>query len=426
MANTEILVNDKRTIRGWAFFDWANSAYALVISTAVFPPYFTSVTPDMINILGYPMPDTAVMSYSVSIAFLIVACMSPILSSIADVAQKRKMFLKFFTILGSIACVSLFFFTSNNIYVGVIGFIIATIGYGGGVVFYNSFLPLIVTEDRYDKVSAKGFAYGYVGSVILLLFILFMVQKPEFFGIDDKSLPARIGFLLVGVWWIVFGYYSFRRLPNDLEGKIPAGIMASGFRELKEVYQTAKKKPAIKGFLVSYFLFIGAVNTVIYLATPFAEKEVGFETSEMIILVLILQMVGVFGAYFFAWVSNKTSNKTSILIMLVIWTLICLGAYLTQEKTQFFVLAAFVGLVMGGIQSVSRSSYSKLVDEYKSDLTAFFSFYDVTTRMAIVGGTFVFGFVEMMTNNIRYSVLSLMVFFICSIIVFSRVNLDEK
>lgn len=420
-----IELNNKKTIRSWAFFDWANSAYALVVSTAVFPPYFTSVTPDNINILGKLIPNTAVMSYAVSLAFLLVAFMSPILSSIADNYNKRKMFLKFFTILGSLACMSMFWFDSDHIWIGIIGFIVATVGYGGGVVFYNSYLPLIVTEDRYDSVSAKGFAYGYVGSVLLLLFILFMIQKPDVFGITSASLPARLGFLLVGFWWIIFGFYSFINLPKDSDMKIKSDVFSTGFNEIKTVFNQAKKHTKIRGFLLSYFLYIGAVNTVIYLATPFAEKELNFETSEMIILVLIIQFVGIAGAYFFAWLSNATSNKLSIISMLIIWLGICVGAYFITGKTIFYVLAGMVGLVMGGIQSLSRSTYSKMIDGFKEEITSYFSFYDVLTRLAIVAGTFIFGFVEMMTGSIRNSVLALAVLFLFSIIMMARLDMKE-
>ncbi len=418
--------NNHKVINAWAFFDWANSAYALVISTAIFPIYFIQFTPDWVSIGGRNISNSALYSYAVSASYLIIAFISPLLSGIADYGGKRKFFLRMFTLVGSIACITLYFFKGEpQLWLGTSAFILATIGFAGGIVFYDAYLPLIVTEDRYDKVSAKGFSYGYIGSVILLIGILMMIQQPHWFGIQDAQLPARIGFVMVGLWWIGFAQISFKYLPKDSPVKMGLRMMSKGYNEVKGVFIQLKSQPWLQRFLLAFFFYSAGVQTILYLATVFAEKELSFVASELIILVLILQLVAIGGAYFFAWVSSKTSNKSSLSIMLIIWIFICAGAYFTTGKLFFYVLAAMVGMVMGGIQSLSRSSYSKMLKNKDQDTTSYFSFYDVLYKVAIVVGTFSFGFVDNLTGNMRYSVLVLAAFFIVGLLLLRSVKAVE-
>jgi len=426
MSSSTILVNDNKTIRAWAFFDWANSAYSLVISTAVFPIYFLAVAPDSINLLGNTYTDSSIYSFVVSFSYLLVAILSPILSGIADYGGKRMWFLKLFTTMGAVGCAVLYFFESDQyLWLGVTAFGLGTIGYAGSLVFYNSYLPQIASEDQYDSVSAKGYSYGYVGSVLLLIVILAMVQKPDWFGITAEGQGARIGFLLVGIWWIVFAQITFRKMPKDSVGKLESGIIGKGFRELRGTFKLVVKDKNIRRFLLSFLFFSAGVNTVIYVATIFAEQEIGFKTAELILLVLILQLVAVVGALFFAFVSNRLGNKMALLIQIAIWMLICVIAFFTQGKTVFYVLVGVVGLVLGGIQSLSRSSYTKLLDDDIDDLSSYYSFYDVLFKVSIVGGTFLFGFIEYVTKDIRYSVLSLGVLFLIGMLVLMGVNFGK-
>ncbi|MBP7273405.1 MAG: MFS transporter [Saprospiraceae bacterium] len=417
-------LNDKRTINAWAFFDWANSAYALVISAAVFPGYYMKVTDDFISIGDWRISNSVLYAYAISFAYLIMALISPLLSGIADYSGRRMMFLKFFTSLGALACISLFFFTGmSELFIGTIGFVLATIGFTGGLVFYNSYLPLIVTEDRYDKVSAKGFSYGYVGSVILLIMNLIIILNPSWFGIPaDSSLGIRVGFVMVGLWWIGFAQIPFRRLPQDSKKIIHTNdVLTKGYRELLNVWNNIKHQPYIKRFLLSFFAYSAGVQTTLYLAATFAEKELHFETSELIILILVLQLVGIGGAHLFAQFSKMRGNKQAIIIMLMIWIIICILAYLIYTKIHFYMLAAGVGLVMGGIQSLSRSTYSKLLPETK-DITTYFSFYDVLEKFAIVIGTFSFGIIEQITGSMRVSALALVIFFLIGLFLIMRVT----
>ena len=409
---SEIKMNDKKTINAWALFDWANSAYALVISTAIFPGYFIEYTPEEITLGPLHFSNSSLYSFAVSFSYIIIACLSPLLSGMADYSGRRKYFLKIFTLVGSLACISLYFFDSKiELWLGTSAFILATIGFSGSLVFYDSYLPLIVTEDRYNKVSAKGYTYGYIGSVILLIGILTMIQKPDWFGIADGATGARIGFVLVGLWWLGFAQITFKYLPKDTITKITSSMVKNGYREIRMAFANINRLPNTKLFLLAFFFYSAGVQTVIYLATIFAKKELNFETSELILLVLILQLVAIGGAYLFSALGNKKGNKFSILTMIVIWIFICVAAFFTYDKVVFYVLASMVGLVMGGIQSLSRASYSMLLPEKDNDTTSYFSFYDVVYKSAIVGGTLMFGVVDNITNNMRYSVLALAIFF---------------
>lgn len=422
-----IELNNKKTINAWALFDWANSAYALVISTAIFPGYFEEYTPKEITLGSLNFSNSSLYSFAVSFSYIIIASLSPLLSGIADYSGRRKFFLKTFTLIGSLACTALYFFKGEpQLWLGTSAFILATIGFAGSLVFYDSYLPLIVTEDRYNKVSAKGYTYGYIGSVILLIFILLMIQKPVWFGLSDGQLGARIGFLLVGVWWLGFAQYTFKYMPKDKKNLFTAGMIKNGYREIAGAFNRVRNIPNIKHFLLAFFFYSAGVQTVIYLATIFAKKELAFETAELILLVLILQLVAIGGAYVFSLLGNRKGNKFSIMVMICIWIFICIAAYFTYDKLFFYVLASFVGLVMGGIQSLSRASYSMLIPEKDHDTTSYFSFYDVVYKSAIVGGTFSFGLVDNITNNMRYSVLTLAIFFILGLYFMNKTRIDNK
>lgn len=421
-------LNDKKTINGWAIFDWANSAYALVISVAIFPIYFLSVTDPMIEFWGMSITNTGVYAFSVAFAYILLATISPLLSGIADASGRKMIFMKFFTTLGSIACISMFFFmksVSHTWLIGSITFVLATIGFSGGLVFYNSYLPEIASQDQYDRVSAKGFAFGYIGSIILLVLNLVIITFPSTFGITDDYLPVRISFIMVGLWWLGFAQITFNRLPKDSKRKMKDGVILNGYREIRSVWKEVKAQKNILKFLVAFFFYSAGVQTVLYLASIFADVELKFASTELIALILLLQLVAIGGAYFFAMVSKKRGNKFSLMIMLSIWIVICLAAYGVVEKYQFYIIAAFVGIVMGGIQAISRSSYSKLIPRNTDDNTSYFSFYDVLEKLAIVFGTFSFATIEQLTGGMRNSVLTLGLFFLIGIIMLSKVTFQR-
>ena len=419
-------LNDPRIISGWAFFDWANSAFALVITAAIFPGYFVAITDETVHVFGIEMSNSSLYAYAISGSYFLIALFSPLLSGIADYGGRRKFFLKFFTVMGSVACLSLYFFKGmDQLAVGTVGFMIAMIGFAGGLVFYNAFLPVIVTEDQYDRVSARGFSFGYIGSVILLISNLTMIIFYDRFGFPDQGSATRFSFLTVGIWWIGFAMIPFKRLPSDEKQKDTPDLLKRGAQELRKVWKAVKHQKDTKNFLFSFFCYSAGVQTVLFLAATFAEKELEFGTSELIGVVLLLQLVAIVGAVSFARLSEWKGNKVALITMLMIWVAICIVGYFVQDKGQFYAIAASVGLVMGGIQSLSRSTYSKLIPEETKDPTSYFSFYDVLEKVAIIIGTFSFGFVEQVTGSMRLSLLVLGSFFIAGLLILLTVKIKR-
>ncbi len=424
----EIKKNDPRIINGWALFDWANSAFALVISVAIFPAYFETVVADNVNILGWELTSSSLLTFAISLSYLLIAAASPFLSGIADYGGRRKGFLRLFTTVGGVACLFLLFFTgTETLWIGLPAFMIGLIGFAGGLVFYNSFLPLIATEDRYDSVSARGFAMGYIGSVLLLIINLAMVQFPTVFGMAEGStLPARLSFVSVGVWWLVFASFSLSRLPNDERraGNL-SDLAAHGWDELVKIWHNLQGMYQAKRFLLAFFCYSAGVQTVLLLASLFGSRELGFETSELIVVVLILQIVAIGGAYLFSFISKQRGNIFSLLVCLGIWLVICILAYFVQGKTSFYAVAAAVGLVMGGVQSMSRSTYSKLLPPNTPDTASYFSFYDVLEKVSIVLGTFLFGLLDVITGSMRLSMLMLAVFFVGGMVLLGGISVRK-
>jgi len=425
---------DKKLINAWAFYDWANSVYSLVISTAVFPIYYSGITESFaniegeINFLGTQLNPTTLYNYTLAFAFLIVAFISPILSGIADYTGNKLKFLKGFCMLGSFSVMSLFFFEGEEtLWVGIVFTILASIGFWGSIVFYNAYLPEVAYPEQQDKVSAKGFILGYTGSIILLLFSLVMVNKPELFGIPNAAMASRLTFVLVGIWWLGFAQITYRRLPNNVYDRKPSkDFIWKGLVELKKVLVEIKQYPTLNLFLGSFFLFSVGVQTIILMAGIFGSKELGLPTLDLIAVILLVQIVGIAGAYLFSRLSVKIGNLKTLKITILIWAIVCLIAFLLDKNQEyvnyyFYGLGALIGLVMGAIQSLSRSTYSKLLHETKDHAT-YFSFYDVTEKIAIVFGMLVFGFLISITGSMQWSVLFLAIFFIFSFVVLSFIG----
>lgn len=412
----------KKVINGWAMYDWANSAYSLVITSTIFPVYYAAITTtkehgDKVVLLGKTFVNSSLFNFSVSFSFLLIAFLSPILSSIADYRGNKKRFMQFFCYLGGIACCSMFFFKADTLMLGIIAFILAAIGYCGSIVFYNAYLPEIAEEKDQDRVSAKGFSLGYIGSVLLLVFCLIMVMKPGWFGITDNSLPARISFVLVGIWWIGFAQITFFVLPPSRK-KIDdnkKNILTNGFTELQKVWRQLKTMPVLKRYLGAFFFYSMGVQTVMYAAAIFGSKELHLAGDQLIITILIIQIVAIAGAELLAKFSKLFGNIPVLIFAVIFWILICAGAYFIQTSFQFYVIATCVGFVMGGIQSLSRSTYSKFLPETK-DTASFFSFFDVCEKVGIVIGTAVFGLVDQLTGSMRNSIIFLILFFLVGLV----------
>lgn len=425
--------NNKKTIKAWAMFDWANSAYNLVITSTIFPAYYTAITTtsengDKVFFFGIKFVNTALSNYALAVAYLIIAILTPFLTAIADYRGNKKAFMKAFTWIGALACCGLFFFKINTLEISIILFAIAAIGYCGGIVFCNSYLPEIATIEEQDKVSAKGFSYGYIGSVILQIICFVFVLKPEMFGITDASFPARLSFLLVGIWWIGFSQIPFAVLPKGSPNfnKVDKSKVHSGFQELKKVWVQVQRMPVLKKFLMAYFFYAMGVQTIMLVAANFGEKILHLGTSKLILTILIIQLVAILGAIMMSRLSKIFGNIKVLIGVVLVWIVVCIAAYYVANEYQFYVLAAVVGLIMGGIQSLSRSTFSKFLPDATPDTASFFSFYDVTEKIAIVAGLFSFGLIEELTGNMRNSALSLGTFFIIGLILLFTVLKQER
>ena len=411
----------KKVIRGWAMYDWANSVYNLVITTTFFPIYFTAVTrkqfgSDIIPFLGRKFVNSSLYDYSLAVAYLFIALLYPVLTSIADTRGNKKSFMKFFCYMGSLGCALLYFFNGTNLWLGIICFMMASMGFVGSLVFYNAFLPEIAAPEDRDRVSAKGFSFGYIGSVILqLIGFALVILLP-----GDPFLAPRITFLLVGIWWASFAQITFAALPETRStGKIGTHILSESFSAMKEVYLEIKKLPILKNFLRGYFFYSMGVQTVMLAATLFGSKLLQLPDTKLIITVVVIQLVAIPGAIWMSKLSETFGNLRVLTGIIVFWILICVAAYYTayfkeqggNPEFGFYGLAIAVGLVMGGIQSLSRSTYSKLMPDTK-DTSSYFSYYDFTEKLAIVIGMFSFGLIEEATGSMKNSVLSLIVFFV--------------
>lgn len=417
--------NNKKTIISWAFYDWANSAYNLVITSTIFPAYYTAITSDndkstvdYVDFLGFKFVNSSLYSYSMAFAFLIIALISPILSSIADTKGNKKSFMKFFTYLGGLACCGLVFFDQNSLTVGIVFFILATLGFWGSLVFYNAYLPEIATVDQQDIVSAKGFTYGYIGSVILQLICFAFVFFPSFFGLKNEGEASRLSFFMVGVWWIGFAQIPFLFLPKSKQEtkNISGNIFTDGFFKLKKVWDHAKHMKYLKRFLFAFFFYSMGVQTVMLVATLFGEQELNLGTEKLIATILILQLVAIPGALGMSYLAkNKFGNVNVLIGVVIIWIGACVGGYFVETEIQFYILAGMIGLVMGGIQSLSKSTYSKFLPQNNTEFSSYFSFYDVTEKVALVLGMFSFGFIGELFG-MRNSVVVLASFFIIGLV----------
>jgi UMF1 family MFS transporter len=425
----KLLKGDSKLLNAWAFYDWANSVYALVISSTIFPLYYGALfrqkNIEEIVLLGFSVRSEALISYVTAIGFLIIAFISPLLSGIADYMGNKKFFLKLFCYIGAISCMSLYFFSLDTVVLSFVSYLLALIGFWGSLVFYNSYLPDIAHKEQQDKISAKGFSLGYVGSVILLLICLAMVMSVE--NDAERLQMMKYSFLLVGIWWMGFSQYTYHYLPNNKnENKLHKNVVFNGFKELQKVWQQIKQLKSLRRYLGAFFVYSMAVQTIMIIAAYFGEKEVQWgsdskRTIGLIVSILLIQLVAVLGA----WLTSKlVAHYGNIFVLIVLnfsWILICTYAYFVVTPNDFYIAAVFVGLVMGGIQSLSRSTYSKFIPEDSKDTTSFFSFYDVAEKIGIVIGMFTYGYIADVTGKIQNAILFLILFFIIGLLLLLRV-----
>lgn len=448
---------NKKLLNAWAFYDWANSVYTLTIASSIFPIFYSALfinqTDKVIVAFGFPFKSTALITFVTAFTFLVVALTSPILSGIADYIGNKKNFMKFFCYVGGLGCIGLYWFSLDNIHWSLLFYFMGLLGYWGSLVFYNSYLPDIAFPEQQDSISAKGFSLGYIGSVLLLLLNLAMVLYPAFFGFvisiasdilnngteieianaleaakDAASLNAmRVSFVTVGIWWILFSQYTFYILPAGVSSgnKVTKSIVFNGFKELRSVWKGLTDNLRLKRYLSAFFVFSMAVQTIMLVAVYFGEEEIAWGDSDqktmgLIGSILIIQLVAVAGPFLTSKASAKFGNIPVLITVNFVWMFLCFYAYFMITPTDFYIAAALVGFIMGGIQSLARSTYSKFLPE-TTDTTSYFSFYDVAEKIGIVIGMIIFATIDQISGSMRNAILFLFVFFLIGIILLFRV-----
>ena len=427
---SELKKGSSKLLNAWAFYDWANSVYTLTIASSIFPIFYSALFLSEVRkatAFGYEFKSTALITFVTAFTFLVVAVVSPILSGIADYVGNKKNFMKFFCYVGSAGCIGLYWFSiaPDRIHLSLLFYFMGLIGYWGSLVFYNSYLPDIAFEDQQDRISAKGFSMGYIGSVLLLIINLVMVMSQD--TGEDKMQMMRYSFITVGIWWALFSQYTFYILPKGTSSghKVTTSIIFNGFKELRGVWNQLKQNLRLKRYLYAFFVFSMAVQTIMLVAVYFGEEEIAWEnddakTTGLIVSILVIQIVAIAGAILTARASEKYGNIKTLIVVNFIWMALCFYAYFMITPVQFYIAASLVGLVMGGIQSLARSTYSKFLPE-TDDTTSYFSFYDVAEKIGIVIGMLIYGFIDQITGSMRNSILFLFVFFLLGIILLYRV-----
>jgi len=421
--------NNPRVMTGWVMYDWANSVYNLVITTAIFPIFYQAQTStidkntcevvyDKVSFLGLEFINSQLYNYAFAFSYLIVAIMAPILSGVADFWGNKKFFLKLFCYLGAISCMGLYFFDGKHLELSMLPVMLACIGFWGSLVFYNAYLPEIADSHLHDKLSARGFSMGYIGSTLVLICCLVAIK---IFGVS-----ARYIFIVIGLWWIGFAQFTYARLPASRIRKNFSNPFLNGFKEIIKVFKELKEHVVLKKFLTSYFVYNCGVQTILIVAVPFANKEIfiGCEKSGLIVAVIIIQLLAAVGAFVMSRVSAKIGNFNVLKFVVFLWMICCVGGYLITTPMQFYFLAALVGFLMGGVQSMSRSTYAKLIPATQ-DHASYFSFYDVSEKIGLVIGVFLFGFIEGITENMRNSILLLIVLFAIGFLFLLRIKKSE-
>ncbi|TVZ27981.1 UMF1 family MFS transporter [Gillisia sp. Hel_I_86] len=426
----------KKLLNAWAFYDWANSVYSLVIASAIFPIFYGAITivkdsngkivDDTIRFMGFNFNNDSLISYVTALAFLVVSIFSPFLSGISDYVGNKKSFLKFFCYLGAVSCIGLFWFSLDFLWFGLLCYFFALIGFWSSLVFYNSYLPDIAFPEQQDKISAKGFSLGYIGSVILLIICLILIMKYDWFGFEDPGLPTRLSFVLTGVWWIGFSQYTYKYLPKgNKKEKLTRNVLFNGFKEINKIWFALKHQVRLSRYLLAFFTYSMAVQTIMLIATYFGIEELDWgeqdTTTGLIVSILLIQLVAIAGATLTSRIAIKIGNIKTLIYLNIFWILICIYAYFIITPQEFYVAAAAVGLVMGGIQALSRSTYSKMIPENTLDTASYFSFYDVSEKIGIVIGMSMYGIVAQLTGSVRNAILFLIVFFVTGVFLLLRV-----
>jgi UMF1 family MFS transporter len=426
------LINDKREIRGWMLYDFANSAFSTTVVTTFLGPYLTRIIESLVGnkgsftLLGIPIAAESFFTYCVSLSVLLQVFILPILGAIADYSNLKKRLMLFFAVLGALCTIGLFFITGPLYVLGGLLFILANVAFGASIVFYNAFLPQIASEDQRDKVSSRGWALGYIGGGLLLLLNLILYQFSDKIGLDG-AMAVRISLASAGVWWLVFGYLAIKQLyERGAQRQLPAGetYLKIGFKQLAQTLREIGKYPMTLRYLIAYLLYNDGVQTVIVVSALFGAQELGMDSSSLILIVLMVQFMAFFGAILFGAIAGKVGAKRAIVISLLIWSAIAVWAQLSLRSVpEFWVLGAFVAVVLGGTQALSRSLFSQMIPHERE--AEFFSFYEISDKGTSWIGTMLFGLVTQWTGSMRTAIFSLIVLFVSGLLLLITVNVPR-
>ena len=411
---------NKRAVWSWAFYDWANSAYSTTVMAGFFPLFFKEYWADPHN----PSQSTFYLGMANSIASMVVAALAPLLGSVADQGSAKKKFLTFFAFLGVIMTGGLWMVAQGNWQMAVLFYVIATIGFSSGIVFYDALLPGLASEERVDAVSSLGFGIGYLGGGLLFLVNVFMYLKPEIFGIPDGATAIKLSFLSVAVWWAVFTIplILFVPEPKNYENIDFNNAIRMGWVQLVQTFKEIRNMKVVGTFLLAYWFYIDGVDTIIRMAVDYG-MSLNFPGESLIIALLIVQFVAFPAALIYGWLASKIGAKTGIMVGIIAYSFITLLGYFMTEAWHFYVLAILIGLFMGGIQALSRSLYTRIIPPDKS--AEFFGFYNMLGKFAAIIGPALMGTIALVTGSARLSILSILLLFILGAFFLNKVDIKE-
>ncbi|WP_277673661.1 MFS transporter [Piscibacillus halophilus] len=412
---------DTKLQRSWMMYDWANSAFATTIMAAVFPIFYNSVAAANLS----EGAATSYYSFTQSIAVLIVAVMAPILGAIADYSAAKMKFLRFFAYMGMAGSILLFTVNEGNYILASLLFIIASVGFSGGNVFYDAFLPHVTNKDDMDRVSTKAYAFGYIGGGILLAINLLMIMKYSWFGLPSSKEATQLAFVSVGLWWFIFSIPLFKNLKEEKvvnQGKRTKSYVAIGFSRIGETFKTLKHYKQLLIFIIAFWMFSDGISTIIRMAT-FYGATIGIGQNDLIAALLITQFVGIPCTLFFSKLAKWISAKKALTLALMVYVVIVILGYFMTSALHFYLLAVCVGTVQGGAQALSRSIFARMIPHNKH--AEFFGFYGITSKFAAIIGPAVFGITAGLTDNSRLGILSLIVFFVIGIVLLQLVNIEK-
>ena len=411
---------DKKKVFSWTLYDWANSAFATTVMPGFFPIFFEKYwsNPNFVD------KSTFYLGLSNSVGSLIVAIMAPFLGAISDTGSTKKKFLFTFAFLGILSTSLLFFVQQGDWQLAAALYVVGAIGFSSGNVFYDSLLPAVAKKPKYDFVSSLGYSMGYLGGGVLFIINILMYQNPHWFGIQDSTTAIRLSFVTVAVWWAVFSIpiFLFVPEPKNKDDIIFSDAVKLGWVQLKTTFSEIKQMRIIGLFLLSYWLYMDGVDTIIRMAGKLA-LSMGFEASDMLFVLILVQLIGFPAGLLFNWFSSIIKPKNAVLVAILFYTIATGSAYFMTSKIHFYVLAGIIGLFQGGIQAISRSLFARLVPLGKEG--EFFGFYNMLGKFSAVVGPILLGTVTLMTGNARMGLFALIVLFVGGGLLLTRVDFDE-